>query len=303
MEFFKPGKSYDFMGDRGYWIALQPALGRRLALRRSRVAGPELRHRLQGRHRGRGRVHQARRRRARSATAVQQVGLRRARRRVRSTDPAQPEPLPHPRAGGQRLDDAQKARHPRSALLLGAEGELPDEQLPGERARHRGQVQPRRRQDLRPLRARAGPRRGQRSSSRSVAGRRAPRRREQPAGREPARPQGRDPAQVARATSSWTASARELGADTVPEHRAARGVGRPQGRQAAPRRGASRASPSPSCSSWPTSRSASTCASRRAACVALVHDAHGRARRVRRLHRRRSRSRPSPRCSPSSAIR
>ena len=100
--------------------------------------------------------------------------------------------------------------------------------------------------------------------------------RERPAGRaparepdqlrrcpEPARPPRGNPAPVQGRSAHATRCAPKLGADVVPEARAARGVGRPEGRRSSSGTARGTRSPSRSSSSCSTWRSASTCASRR----------------------------------------
>jgi preprotein translocase subunit SecD len=116
----------------------------RLDLRRRRLPGPQLRHRLQGRDRGRDRLQEAHRRRQ-GPRGDACGGLREPRRR-RGLGPDEPEPVPDPRPGGELDRRGAEAQAPRLALLRrGADaghGRMPRGQAP-----HRGEVQPRRRQD------------------------------------------------------------------------------------------------------------------------------------------------------------
>ena len=281
MELFKPRQSLRLHGDpRKYWIALQPRSRGRLVvhhprLARARTTAPTSRAAPRSRSRSRspstaGEVRAGR----------HEVGLRCARRRVGRRS-GEPEPLPHPRAGDlSTVDETEERARPRGALLRRRRATAPRATLPAGRPRDRGEVQPRRRQDLRPLRQRARPRGDQARSSHGVAGVELRAGATQPAGRERARSQGRDPAQ----------------SEGRPAH------GRPPHASSAP-------------TSFPRTRSASSGSARRPASssatravksvaiaivfimaylafrfdlrfapggiVALVHDAHRRPRRVR----------------------
>ena len=87
---------------------------------------------------------------------------------VQVSDADAPVPLPDPRAGDQHGRRRRRRTRSRKALCLGVEGE--DAEVPAERARHRGEVQRRRRQALRPLRHRPGPREAQAAARRRPVG-------------------------------------------------------------------------------------------------------------------------------------
>jgi preprotein translocase subunit SecD len=104
------------------------------------LPGAELRHRFQGRHRGRAGLQAAHRRRPRPRR--QPRGRLREPGRRRGLRPLEPQPLPHPGPGGQLDRREPEAQADREPVLLrepdaAGHGELPRGQVPD-----RDQVQP-----------------------------------------------------------------------------------------------------------------------------------------------------------------